>query len=460
MSHPAAKYAFGPFRVDVAENQLLRDSQPVPLTSRAFELLTVLLEQSGHLVDKQELLRRVWGGTFVEEAVLSVNVAAIRHALADNGHHYIETVPKHGYRFVAPVQRITPTDAPAEERIEAASVAAAAGVQQASTRARGVRLRWVAMGSLAVLLLGVQASRQALSRSALGRSVAVLPLQSLSADPEQQHFADAMTDLLITDLGEIPQLRVVSRQSVMQYKRTQKTVPQIARELNVDAIIEGTVRRDGDQVRITAQLIDAASDRHLWARSYERDLIGAFAFQDDVAESVAQEVGIKLSPTSPARVSPAVPAAAYEAYLRGMYLLDRGQSTEAIAEFRRAVAADPNYSAAYAKIASAYFDLAYFSTLPPDQAFPRMREAALQAIEADGSNASAHASLAIVKLHYDWDWPGADREFRRSLELNPSDSEVRHIYAHYLLTVGRWQDSLAEMDRAFQTDPVGLFTAT
>ena len=300
--------------------------------------------------------------------------------------------------------------------------------------------------------------RRALAPS-IGNSVAVLPLRSLSEDPEQQHFADAMTDLMLTDLGRIPKMRVVSRQSVLQYEKTQKSLPQIARELNVDCIVEGTVQRVGSRVRITAQLIQGSTDRHLWAQSYERDLGDTFALQQEVAEAIAREVGVKLAPAA-ARQAPHVAPEVYEAYLRGLYALDEGKTANALTELRKAIALDPSYAPAYTKMASAYFGRAFFGAVAPSEAFPAMKEAALKAIELDERDAEAHAWLANEKLHYEWDWAGAEREFRRSLQLNPNDSDVRHIYAHYLLTVGRWQESLAEMDHAFENDPVGLGAAT
>jgi TolB-like protein len=309
-------------------------------------------------------------------------------------------------------------------------------------------------------LLSVPATRARLFPPKLGNSIAVLPLQSLSDDPEQRHFADAMTDLLLTDLGRIPQLRVVSRQSVLQYAGSHKDLPQIARELKVDTIVEGTVRREGRRVRITAQLIHAPTDRHLWAQSYERDLGDALDMQQEVAESIAREIGVQLAPASQKREARHVSPAAREAFLRGLSFLDAGDDGKATQEFRAAIAIDPNYGPAYTKIAGAYFGGGFFGFVPPKEAFPAMKEAALKAIELDDTDAEAHATLASEKLHYEWDWAGAEREFRRSLELNPSDADVRHIYAHYLLTVGRAQESLAQMDRAFETDPVGLDTAT
>lgn len=448
MVSASRKYAFGPFQLDVGECQLTRGSEPIPLTSKAFEVLAVLLEQPGHLVEKADLLHRVWGDAFVEEAVLPVNVAAIRRALADNGHRYIETVPKRGYRFCAPVQ-VVDAEASATPNVDP---------QPPAGRPRWI---WIVTAAACLLLVAISipATRHRLFSPKLGNSVAVLPLQSLSSDPEQGHFADAMTDLLLTDLGRIPQLRVVSRQSVLQYAGTHKPLPEIARELNVDTIVEGTVSSEAGRVRITAQLIQGSTDRHLWAQSYERDLRDAMDLQKEVAESIAREIGVQLAPAAQ-RDSPRRPPAAYEAFLRGMTLLDSGDEDKAIDEFRKAVTIDPSYAAAYTKIAGAYFGRGFFGFVPPDQAFPAMKEAALRAIELDERDAEAHAWLANEKLHYEWDWTGAEREFRRSLELNPSDSDVRHIYAHYLLTVGRSPESLSQMDRAFENDPVGLGAAT
>lgn len=462
MSVAPAKYAFGPFELDVAERLLLHDGTPVPLTAKAFDLLAVLLEEHGHLIEKQELLRRVWPDSFVEEAVLSVNIAAIRRALEDDDRHCIETVPKIGYRFICPAHTVVADAvAPTPRPGDGTSIRASSPEETlAKLHAPSRTTRWAAAALAAIVISAVVLQIGGGTRRSQGdRSVAVLPLRSLSSDPEQQHFADAMTDLMLTDLGKIPHMRVVSRQSVLQYEQTQKTIPQIARELNVDCIVEGTVQRDGNRMRITAQLIDAATDRHIWAESYERDLGDAFALQENVASAIAREVGIELSPSHP-RLAPHVAPEVYEAYLRGVYALDEGKTDAAVAEFRKALTLDPNYEPAYSKMAGAYFGRAFFGGMPPSEAFPAMKEAALHAIELDDSDAEAHAWLANEKLHYEWDWAGAEREFKRSLQLNPNDSDVRHIYAHYLLTVGRWRESLAEMDHAFENDPVGLGAAT
>ncbi len=332
---------------------------------------------------------------------------------------------------------------------------------------RRQRLVLVAGAALLMIVLGaaIYAAWQRISQPSppAGRiMLAVLPFDNLSGDPEQEFLSDGITEEMITQLGRMKpeQLGVIARSSVMRYKRGERQLDQIRKELGVQYILEGSVRRAGNRVRISAQLIRATDQSHLWAQEYDRDLGNTLALQQEVAQFIAQEIGVKLAAVPHGPEAPRISAAAHEAFLRGMGFLDEGSDARAIEEFRKAIAADPNYARAYSKTASAYFMLGFFGVQPPSEAFPAMKEAALHALELDGNDAEAHASLAIEKLHYELDWPGAEQEFRRSLELNPSDSDVRHIYAHYLLTVGRWQESLAQMDRAFENDPVGLGTGT
>ena len=299
------------------------------------------------------------------------------------------------------------------------------------------------------------------------RSIAVLPLANLSHDPEQDYFADGMTEQLTTDLGQISALRVISRTSAMRYKRTNKSVPQIARELNVDAVVEGSVERVGNQVRITAQLIEAPNDRHLWAKSYERDLRDMLGLQDDVAKEIAGEVQIKLTPQEQSRLSNTGPVdpAASEAYLRGLHELHgltaeptdtlKSQSIEkAIAYFEQALVYDPKDALAYSGLADAYSNLSTHSRAPL-QVMPKAKAAATRAIELDDTLAQAHASLGYVALTFDWDWARAEREFRRALELNPSSPQAHAGYAQYLLFVaGRPDQSMQEMRQAYALDPL------
>jgi len=298
-------------------------------------------------------------------------------------------------------------------------------------------------------------------------SLAVLPLVNLSHDPEQEYFADGMTEQLTSDLGQIGALRVISRTSAMHYKGTSKTLPEIARELHVDAVVEGSVERSGDRVRISAQLIEAPTDRHLWAQSYQRDLRDVLRLQDDVAQAIATEVRIKLTPQEQIHLSNARPVnpEAHEADLRGFYELRKNAPTglyvagqrenteKAIKYFQQALAVDPNDASAHAGLADAYYDESTFLRAPLE-VMPKAKAAAARAIELDDTLAEAHASLGYVKLTFDWDWPGAEREFRRSLELNPNSPRAHAGYAHYLLTLGRTDEAIQELDRVQKIDPL------
>ena len=299
------------------------------------------------------------------------------------------------------------------------------------------------------------------------KSIAVLPLQNLSGDPSQEYFADGMTEELTTDLGQISALRVISRTSAMHYKGTDKKLPDIARELDVDAVIEGSVERAGNQVRITAQLIEAPTDRHLWAKSYERDLRDILSLQDEVAQAIAEQIRVKLTPQEQVQLSNArrVDPQAHESDLRGIFELRKLSHTRmfvggeevtvqrAIEDFQQSLVIDPNDAFAYASLATAYF---IESTVlrAPLEVMPKAKVAAARAIELDDTLAEAHASLGVVKLRFDWDWPGAEREFRRALELNPNLPQAREGYAVYWMTLGNTDQAVQELDRYQRLDPL------
>jgi TolB-like protein/Tfp pilus assembly protein PilF len=289
------------------------------------------------------------------------------------------------------------------------------------------------------------------------QSLAVLPLENLSGDPQQEYFADGMTEALITSLAKIGSLKVISRTSVLSYKDTQKPLPEIARELNVDAVVEGSVIASGDQVRITAQLIEARNDQHLWAESYQRNLSDILALQDEVARTIAREIRANMTPqeqtllTSTRTVNPQ----AHEAYLRGLYHNSRlGERAQAREAFNRAIQLDSDYAPPYAGLAGTYFIPAFFETVSPRGAYSAMKDAASKALQRDETLAEAHSALALARLHADWDWAGAEREFKRALELNPSHADVHHSYAHFLMAMGREDESFAESRRAVELDPV------
>jgi serine/threonine protein kinase/Flp pilus assembly protein TadD len=327
-----------------------------------------------------------------------------------------------------------------------------------------------AFGAALALLLGfnVGGLRDRLKELSAGgriRSLAVLPLENLSGDSTQKFFADGVTELLITDLAQIGALGVMGRNSVMKYQRDTRPAPEIARELHVDAVVTGRVERSGDKVRITAQLIPAATGRILWAKGYDRDLRDVLALEGELAQAIANEIKVKLTPEERARLTKVrqVDPEAHEAYLKGRYYWNRRSPVKddlkkAIDNFQQAIAIDPTYALAYAGIADCYSVLGSWDSdvMSPDDAFPKARAAAERALEIDSSLGQAHTSLAYIKHHYDWDWVGAEQEYRKAIALNPRDPNTHHWYSHYLVGMGRFQESLAESRLALRLDPLDL----
>jgi TolB-like protein/Tfp pilus assembly protein PilF len=296
-----------------------------------------------------------------------------------------------------------------------------------------------------------------LGRAAPARieSLAVLPLENLSRDPEQEYFANGMTDTLIANLGKLGAFRVISRMSTNQYKESKKPLREIAHELNVDALVVGSVLRSGERVRITPQLIHGSTERLLWSENYERDLRDVLALQRDVAWTIAQEIRVQLTPQQQMRLTRARPIKpeAHEAYLKGTSYLSGGLLKEGTESFQQAIKLDPDYAPPYAGIASCYYLLGFFAMLPPAEAFSKAKEAAAKALEKDDTLPEAHDALALVRLQYEWNWVDTERGFRRALELNPSQADVHHDYAHYLLSMDRGEEALAESNRAVELDP-------
>lgn len=466
-------YEFGHFRIDPDERLLLRDGKAVSLTPKAFETLLALVERSGHVVRKDELMKRVWPDAFVEEVNLAQNVSAIRRALDINGEHYIETVPKLGYRLIVNARLVGTQEevmpappSPTQVRQEAAGNS---GLSLASKTTKR-RVAAIAVAAFVVFAAAVSLwwAKTRAARAVPQRisSLAVLPLENLSQDPEQEYFADGMTDELITSLAKIQSLRVISRNSVMPYKGKHEAIPQIGRELSVDAVIEGTVERQGNRVRIRAQLIETHNDKHLWAQAYEGDVRDVLKLQEDVAQAIASEIKGKLAPDDKAHLTSAkvVNPDAHEADLHGFYELHKhgaagifiapgDEIDRAIKFFQQAIAIDPSDALAYAGLAAAYYDQSTFFRAPLE-VMPKAKAAATRAIGLDDSLAEAHASLGYVKLNFDWDWPGAEREFRRALELNPNLASGHAGYAHYLLTLGRSQGAIQELGELHNVDPL------
>jgi TolB-like protein/Flp pilus assembly protein TadD len=408
-------------------------------------------------------MKRVWPNAFVEEGNLNKNIFVLRKTLEelDSGLEYIETVPKRGYRFVAPVKPVLIPLA----GVESPSVQTAVPIRPAAISRKFIAGVFGVV--LLVVIMGLLAWRTPWRGSSVGtvRSIAVLPLESLSADAGQDYSADGMTDELITDLGQIGSLRVISRTSIMKYKGVHKPLPQIASELAVDAVVEGTVFRSGNRVRITAQLIQARLDRHLWAGSYEGDLRDVLALQNEVATAIADQIRIKLTPQEQAALKSALVlnSESQDAYLKGHYFAAKAtidDAERAIPYFDVAIAKEPNHALAYAGLASAYIRLGHTMHLRPGEAFPAAKTAALKALAADSTIEEAHTALANALFLYDWDFPDAEWEFHVALQLNPNSVPAQNDYASFLNAMGKTDEAIIRVQRALQNDPLSLLAMT
>ena len=457
-------YEFGPFRLNPEERLLLRDGAPIALTPKAFDTLLLLVENSGHLLKKEDLLQRVWPDAFVEEANLAQNVSAIRKALNGKagGEQYIETVPKVGYRFTAQTHRV-PGEQPAAPIFQPQPASVPAEITPPLRKQSTTRIALA--GAAAVLLLTVlvfiwlrifHAKENSASLAPI-RSIAILPLVNLSADPAQEYFSDGLTDELITKVAQMGSLRVISRTSVMGYKHSSKKTPEIGTELHVDSLVEGTVERVNDRVRIRVQLIRTAIDQHIWAESYDREIKDVLQLESDVAREIAQQIGQHRSEPATPGPQHVVPSEAHENYMRGRYRWNQ-RSEEGlragINHFQKAIELDPVYAQAYAGLADSYIMLSNWGFMPATDGYPKAEAAARKAIELDDQLAEAQASLAYATFLYDWDWSGAESRFRRSIELNPNYSTAHHYYSIYLMAAGRHAEAQREIERARELDPL------
>ena len=395
---------FGAFELDVRTGELRRNGIRLPLQGRPIQILAVLLEQPGEMVTRDDLRRRLWpADTFVDfDHALHNGIARLRDVLGDSAElpRFIETLPRRGYRYIEP----TVEGQAALSVIAASSPATTPG----SARRKHHPILFAALLVALVAALGVGGwlYRRSQRQETLPEihSLAVLPLDNLSGDPSQEYFADGMTDELITELAQIGSLRVISRTSVMHYKATSKTAPEIARELQVDAVLEGSVARSGTRMRITAQLIEARADRHLWAGSYEGELKDVLSLQDAVALAVVKQIRLRLSTHEKARLSRAhqVNPEAHEAYLRGLYYWNkRGRAglDKAIEYFNRAIAIDPNYALPYAGLAQCYVPLSYFGYMRGTEAQAKAAAALQKALDLDDSLAEAHTALGSARSY-------------------------------------------------------------
>jgi TolB-like protein/DNA-binding winged helix-turn-helix (wHTH) protein/Tfp pilus assembly protein PilF len=468
---------FGTYEVSLQSGEMRKAGLRIRVQHQPMKLLEILLERPGEVVTREELRRRVWAdenfGDF--DQAVNIAIAKLRSALGDSAENprFIETLPKRGYRFIADVSVVDVDtrpkrpgsavgDLPATEpghKLQGAGLALAPKRRPWPTRRVIFALALVL--SLPILAVWLFRSR---GRAPTGiRSLAVLPLDNLSGDASQNYFADGMTDELITDLAQISALRVISRTSVMVYKGARKPLPQIARELNVDAVVEGTVLRSGNQVRITAQLIEASTDKHLWSQSYEGELRDTLALQQRVAGAIADQIRINLTPQEQAvlKSAKAINPEAYESYLKGRYFWNKRTADGlkvALAYFNQAIEEDPKYAQAYSGLADTYALLGdwQYAVMTPKEAFPKAKAAAIKALELDSALGEAHNSLAFVLDGFDWDLDSGGKEFRRAIELNPGYATAHHWYAWHLSLLGRYDEAIAEMKKAENLDPLSL----
>jgi len=501
------RFQFGDgYELDLGAYELRRDGRALRLPRIPMEVLRLLLEQRGNLVTRKEISERIWGREVFVDTDNSINAAVrkIRQVLKDDADepHFIQTVPAKGYRFVAAVTEVglaPGNSSPSEETSAAADVirtqekigpdqiadqivadqAVLGAVSKSPADTKGLGLRRWAIAStiafLAVTAMGIYSGR--FHRPASGPPptrvlLAVLPFENLTGDPGQEYFSDGLTEEMITELARLDpeHLGVIGRTSVMLYKQKPRPLDQIGRELGVQYVLEGSVRRDSSNVRITAQLIHVKDQTHVWARQYDRELKNLLDVQAEIAQEVTDEITLSLgdrraaTAASHSAVTHAAPSyEAYDLYLEGRYFWNKRTETgfkHAAEYFRQAIAKDPNYAHAYAGLADTYGLMSTYYLAPHGEFMPKARAAALKALELDETLAEAHTSLALIAENYDYDWPTAEKEFRRAIQLNPDYPTAHQWYAECLAWQGRFDEAFAESERARRLDPMSLIIAS
>jgi TolB-like protein/DNA-binding winged helix-turn-helix (wHTH) protein/Tfp pilus assembly protein PilF len=460
----------GLFEIDLGCGEVHKSGRKVPLQEQPFRVLAILLERPGEVITREELQARLWpADTFVGfDEGLNTAIRKLRVAFGDSADNprFIETIPRRGYRFVAPVR-----DAIAEipQLSENAGVADAAAAPPPA-RPRSIQRLVVTCSVVVVLgvlvIVGYLRRRHSSANSAGQKRImlAVLPFQNMSNDPAQEYFSDGLTEETITDLGQLSpeQLGVIARTSAMAYKHTNKTVSQIGHELSVDYVLEGSVRREGGEARVSAQLIRVSDQTHLWAQNYERELHDLLLIENELGKAIARQVQINLTPQQEIDLSKMrmVNPEAYDLYLKGRFYWNQRNPAaikESIGYLQQATAQDPNFALAYVGLADAYNIGNILGVYSAKESLPRAKAAAIKALALDPSLAEAHAALGMVKSHYDFDFPGARTEFLRAIELNPNSAYAHLFYSNcYLAPMGRMPDAIAENRKALELDPLSL----
>ena len=466
---------FGAFEINLQARELRKSGMRLRLSGQPFQVLAVLVEHAGNVVTREELHSKLWlSDTFVDfDHGLNNAIARIREVLDDSSEtpRYVETIPRRGYRFIAPVadvRQVTESASSAESTVSPAPKIACPDAPSPSvvTVAKRFPSRRLQMWLGGVAVLGVAALLFVLyrGRSAKGwrgpaiKSLAVLPLNNLSGDPEQEYFADGMTEALIAELGKISAPRVISRQSIMQYKGSKKGLPEIARELNVDAVLEGTVERSGDRVRVLVRLDQVSPEGQLWSNQYNRDIRDLLRLQDEIARAVTDEIQVRLTPDERIHLASSRPVdpEAHDDFLQAEFLVNKRNERDlqaGITYFKKAIENDPAYARAYAGLAWALVNLAHLGTHRTKDILPQARAAAGKALELDPSMDEAHVSRAMVLL-LEWNWFEAEKEHRLALTLAPNSWEAHRSYAWYLMNLGRFDEARAQTKYAEELDPV------
>jgi TolB-like protein/DNA-binding winged helix-turn-helix (wHTH) protein/Tfp pilus assembly protein PilF len=458
-------YLFEKFELDEENFRLVQAGRRVPLEPKSLRVLLLLVRAKGRLVSKSSLLEEVWKGTFVDETTLTRAVALVRKQLGDDRREprFIETVPTMGYRFIAPVVEQTASGT-AGAAPDAVGQLGKASSPESDRPAKPPSRRWLLIGTAALALLlaagALVMTHWRKSQVPRIHSVAVLRLQSLSSDPNAEYFADGMTQELIAELATIPELRIISDGSAMRTKGETNSLPELARKLGADAVVEGTVVRSSDKIRLDIRLVDARSGQQLLWEQFEDSTKDAPSLQQHIAAEIAAHAQVLLTPSQQTRLNRAQPleSAAYDGYLQGRYLMSRRQYDSAVPLFRRAVVLDPGYARAWAGLASGLADLAMGSTNPLDGPAKEAKAAATHAIELDPENGEAWSVLGEIAFKWEWDWKTAERDLQRAIALAPSDSTIELRYATYLSIVGRHDEAVSHMQRALELDPLSFFT--
>jgi TolB-like protein/DNA-binding winged helix-turn-helix (wHTH) protein/Flp pilus assembly protein TadD len=468
----------GLFEIDFASGELHKEGRKVPLQGQPLRVLAILLERPGEVISREELQTRLWPAeTYVSfDEGLNTAIRKLRVALGDTAENprFLETIPRRGYRFIAPVQATIPdlvTETPAETPTTTPGKVADVDQTGTAPATPGRRQRWTAISLLVALILTMGGLAYFLHRQSLARTLpmkrimlAILPFQNLSNDPQQEYFSDGLTEETITDFGQLSpeQLGVIARTSAMAYKHTNKTISEIGRDLGVDYVLEGSVRRSGSEVRVSAQLIRVSDQTHLWAKNYDRELHDVLQIQNELGTSIASQVQLNLTSQrqSDLTMIRTVNPEAYDLYLQGrFYWNERNPAAirHSIAYFNRAINVDPDFAMAYVGLADAYNISNVAGGVSAEESLPKAKAAALRAIALDPTIAEAHAALGMDLSHYDFDFPGARREFLQAIGLNPNSAYAHFFYANcYLLPMGKNSEAIAENGKALELDPLSL----